>query len=89
MDNCDKWKKVTEAIRLTKEEMKRITDETKVVEKAMVECTEKQESVIYKIGKKWGGIASIVTATLNVYDHLMGKASQYINIYADLSKGAN
>ena len=82
----ENWKKVTEAIRLTKEEMKRITDETKVVEKAIVESADKQESVIYKIGKKWGGIASIVTATLNVYDHFMGKASQYINIYADLSE---
>ena len=82
----ENWKKVTEAIRLTKEEMKRITDETKVVEKAMVECTEKPVKGISEFGQKWGGFASIVTATLNVYDHLMGKASQYINIYADLSE---
>ena len=82
----ENWKKVTEAIRLTKEEMKRITDETKVVEKAMVECTEKPVKGISEFGQKWGGFASIVTATLNVYDHLMGKASDYVNKFAEMQE---
>lgn len=80
------WNELTEAIRNTKEEIERVKGETKVVEQAMVECTEKPKNAIANFSSKWGGLAAVVTASLNVYDRFMGKASEYVNKYAELQE---
>lgn len=80
------WNELTEAIRKTKEEIERVKGETKIVEKAMVDCAEKPKNSLSELGKAWGGFASMVTAGLNIYDRFMGKASEYVNKYAELQE---
>ena len=80
------WNELTEAIRNTKEEIERVKGETKVVEQAMVDCTEKPKNAIANFSSKWGGLAAVVTAGLNIYDRFMGKASEYVNKYAELQE---
>lgn len=80
------WNELTEAIRNTKEEIERVKGETKVVEQAMVDCAQKPKNLISELGQKWGGVASIINAGLNIYDRFMGKASEYVNKYAELQE---
>lgn len=88
--NGDEWKKVTEAIRLTKEEMKKLEEETKVVEKAMVECTEKPKKGIAELGQKWVGAFTVFTSGAKMlygaFNSLMGKISGYVNQYAQMEQ---
>ena len=80
------WNELTDGIRKTKEEIERVKGETKVVEQAMVDCAQKPKKLISELGQKWGGVASIINAGLNIYDRVMGKASEYVNKYAELQE---
>ena len=84
--NGDEWKKVTEAIRLTKEEMKKLEEETKVVEKAMVECTEKPKNSLVDLGKSLGGFTTIYKTVINAYSSLSDKVSGYVSQYAEMQE---
>ena len=84
--NGDEWKKVTEAIRLTKEEMKKLEEETKVVEKAMVECTDKPKNSLTDLSMKLGGIVTIYKNVSNIYNSAMDKVAGYVSQYAALQE---
>ena len=84
--NGDEWNKVTEAIRLTKEEMKKLEEETKVVEKAMVECTEKPKNSLVDLGKSLGGFTTIYKTVINAYSSLSDKVSGYVSQYAEMQE---
>ena len=84
--NGDEWKKVTEAIRLTKEEMKKLEEETKVVEKAMVECTDKPKNSLTDLSMRLGGIATIYKNVSNVYNSAMDKVAGYVSQYAAMQE---
>jgi TP901 family phage tail tape measure protein len=84
--NGDEWKKVTEAIRLTKEEMKKLEEETKVVEKAMVECTEKPKRSFLDLGKSFGGFITTSKTILNFLDSFSDKVAGYVSQYAAMQK---
>ena len=84
--NGDEWKKVTEAIRLTKEEMKKLEEETKVVEKAMVECTDKPKNAFTRLGEDFGGIATIYRSLNNVLSSASDKFAGYVSQYAALQE---
>lgn len=80
------WNELTEGIRKTRREIERVKGETKVVEQAMVDCAQKPKNSLSELGKAWGDFAAIVTAGLNIYDRFMGKASEYVNKYAELQE---
>ena len=80
------WNELTDGIRKTKEEIERVKGETKLVEQAMVDCAEKPANAIANFSSKWGGLAAVITAGLNIYDRFMGKASEYVNKYAELQE---
>ena len=84
--NGDEWKKVTEAIRLTKEEMKKLEDETKVVEKAMVECTEKPKRSFFDMGKSIGGFITTSKTILNFLNSFSDKVAGYVSQYAAMQE---
>ena len=84
--NGDEWKKVTEAIRLTKEEMKKLEEETKVVEKAMVECTDKPKRSFFDMGKSIGGFITTSKTILNFLNSFSDKVAGYVSQYAALQE---
>lgn len=80
------WNELTEAIRNTKEEIERVKGETKVVEQAMVDCAQKPKNSIIELGKAWSGVAVVANSLFSIYNKAMGKASEYVNKYAELQE---
>ena len=80
------WNELTDGIRKTKEEIERVKGETKVVEQAMVDCAEKPKNSIIELGKAWSGVAVVANSLFSIYNRAMGKASEYVNKYAELQE---
>ena len=84
--NGDEWKQVTEAIRLTKEEMKRLEEETRAVTQEL----EQPKTGIAAFGQKWAGAFAVAVvgakALQEAFSALMGKITGYVNAYAELQE---
>ena len=79
------WKKMEEALRQIKGELKDVEE----AQKAVTEATEETLSLKDRIaawGKKWVGVTTILSQGKRVFDEFIAKAGEYVQAYADIEE---
>lgn len=79
------WKKMEEALRQVRGELKDVEEAQKAVTKATEETLSLKDRIA-EWGQKWVGVTTVFTEGKNLLEEFIAKAGEYVQAYADMEE---